>query len=110
MEISKVLEPLGIPVCHPPYSGSEDTFVTYQLMGQMGTVFAEGQEAETGVAFSVDLYTTSGSMETQEILQTIKMLLNGAAYICTVDMETFEKDTKRRHYALTATREDAVYV
>ena len=110
MEINKALEPLGIPVTHPPYSGSADTFVTYQFIGQRSAIYAEGQETETGVAFSVDLYTTSGSMETQEILQTIKMLLNGAAYICTVDMETFEKDTKRRHYALTATREDAFYV
>lgn len=110
MEINKALEPMGIPVCHPPYSGSEDTFVTYQFIGQRSAIYAEGQETETGVAFSVDLYTNRSGVDTQEILQKIKTLLNGTGYICTVDMETFEKDTKRRHYALTATREDAVYV
>ena len=110
MEINKALEPIGIPVCHPPYSGSEDTFVTYKFIGHRSAIYAEGQETETGVAFSVDLYTNRSGVDTQEILKNIKTLLNGTGYICTVDMETFEKDTKILHYSLTATREDAVYV
>ena len=106
MEISKALEPMGIPVCHPPYSGSEDTFVTYQLMGQMGTVFAEGQEAETGVTFSVDLYTTG---EYEQLVQEIKNLTAAAGYICVVDQEMYESDTKRRHIAMTATIPEKIY-
>lgn len=109
MEISKALEPMGIPVCHPPYSGSDDTYVTYQFTGQRSAIYAEGEEAETGASFSVDLYIST-EQNAQAMLIQIKKLLSDAGYICTVDMETTEKETRRRHYALTAIREGAIYV
>lgn len=106
MEISKALEPLGIPVTHPPYSGSAETFVTYQLMGQVGAVFAESQEAETGMTFSVDLYTKG---EYEQLVKDIKTLSAAAGYICTVDQEIYEIDTGRRHIAMTAVTAEEIY-
>lgn len=110
MEINKVLAPLGIPVCHPPYSGAAETYITYQFIGQRSTVYAEGKEAETGTAFSVDLYTSASKTDIGSIINNTKKLLQSAGYICTVDMETVETKTQSRHYALTAIKEDAIYV
>ena len=36
MMIYEALEDLGVPVCHPPYKGGEETYITYQLLGQSG--------------------------------------------------------------------------
>ena len=49
MMIYEALSSLGVPVCHPPYKGAEETYITYQLLGQSGQLYAEGGEAETGV-------------------------------------------------------------
>ena len=49
MMIYEALSSLGVPVCHPPYKGAEETYITYQLLGQSGQFYAEGGEAETGV-------------------------------------------------------------
>lgn len=107
MEISKVLEPLGIPVTHPPYSGSAETFVTYQLVGQVGVLYAEGQEKETGVMYSVDFYTEKTPF-TSDILE-IKRLLSAAGWNSTINAEIYEKETGKHHIAMSATHAGAIY-
>jgi hypothetical protein len=32
MMIYEALADLGVPVCHPPYKGAEETYITYQLL------------------------------------------------------------------------------
>ena len=56
MMIYEALSSLSVPVCHPPYKGAEDTYITYQLLGQSGQIYAEGGEAETGVQFAVSIF------------------------------------------------------
>ena len=41
-------------VCHPPYMGDQRTYVTYQCMGQVAILYADGVEKETGVMYAVD--------------------------------------------------------
>lgn len=106
MEISKALSALGIPVCHPPYSGGEHTFVTYQLMGQSGTMYAESREAETGMGYSVDLYTDG---EYVTLIHSIKSALEDAGYSCVVDQEIYEQNTGLRHIAMSATIPEEIY-
>lgn len=56
MMIYEALADLGVPVCHPPYKGGEETYITYQLLGQSGQIYAEGGEAETGVQYAVSIF------------------------------------------------------
>ena len=56
MMIYEALSSLGVPVCHPPYKGAEETYITYQLLGQSGQLYAEGGEAETGVQYAVSIF------------------------------------------------------
>lgn len=109
MMITDALAPLGLPVCHPPYSGGARKFVTYQSMGQTGTIYAEGEEAETASSFAVDLYTDGGASENDALIKRIKALLREAGYICTVGPEIREKDTGLRHYPLTAETVEELY-
>lgn len=49
MSIEDALRPTGLPVSGLPYEGRADTYVTYQLIGQLSTIYAEGREAATAV-------------------------------------------------------------
>ena len=44
MMIYEALADIGVPVCHPPYKGAEETYITYQLLGQSGQIYAEGRK------------------------------------------------------------------
>ena len=89
MMIYEALADLGVPVCHPPYKGAEETYITYQLLGQSGQIFAEGFAAS--------------------LLQRAKAALEAAGYIVTVDMETYDKETGRTQIAIIAETEGAEY-
>lgn len=106
MGIDIVFAPLGIPVCHPPYSGAARTFLTYQFMGQAGTFYAESVEAETGASFAIDLFTDG---EYMQLVRDIKALAATANYTCVVDQEIYEQDTGLRHIAMTATVPEDIY-
>ena len=103
MMIYEALSSLGVPVCHQPYKGGEETYITYQLLGQSGQLYAEGGEAETGVQYAVSEGFAAG------LLQRTKAALEAAGYIATVDMETYDKETGRTQIALIAETEGAAY-
>ena len=63
MMIYEALADLGVPVCHPPYKGGEETYITYQLLGQSGQIYAEGGEAETGVQYAVSIFAEGFAAE-----------------------------------------------
>jgi len=109
MMITDALAPLSVPVCHPPYSGAARKFITYQSMGQTGTIYAEGEEAETASSFALDLYTDGGATENDALVKRIKALLWEAGYMCVVNAEIHEKDTGLRHYAMTAETVEELY-
>ena len=106
MTISEALEPTGIACTHPPYQGEDDRYVTYQLIGQSGILYAEGAEQETGVAYAVDLYVKGDYIETMLI---VKAALERGGYIVSIDVEYLENDLDLYHISMTATIEGAVY-
>ena len=76
-------------------------------MGQIGTLYAEGVEKETGVMYSVDYYTDIPPFETA--IKDIKDRLAATGWSCTVDAEMYETDTGLYHIAMTAARVGGVY-
>ena len=106
MKIFEALENLGVPVCHPPYKGSNETYITYQLLGQGNRVYAESREAETSVMYAVSIFSEGFAAG---LLRETKASLEAAGYIVTVDMETYDKDTGRTQIALIAETEGNEY-
>ena len=106
VKIFEALENLGVPVCHPPYKGSNETYITYQLLGQGNRVYAESREAETSVMYAVSIFSEGFAAG---LLRETKASLEAAGYIVTVDMETYDKDTGRTQIALIAETEGNEY-
>ena len=106
MTIYEALKDLPVPVCHPPYNGAETTYITYQLLGQSGQLYAEGAEAETGVQYAVSIFAEGFAAG---LVKRVKAALEAAGYIVTVDMETYDKETGRTQIALIAETEGAEY-
>lgn len=106
MMIYEALADLGIPVCHPPYKGAEETYITYQLLGQSGQLYAEGGEAETGVQYAVSIFAEGFAAD---LLKRTKAALEAAGYIATVDMENYDKETGRTQIAIIAECEGTEY-
>lgn len=106
MTIYDALAGLGVPVCHPPYKGGEETYITYQMLGQSGQIYAEGREVETGVTYAVSIFAEGF---TADLMKRAKTALESAGYIVTVDMESYDKETGRTQIALIAETEGAVY-
>lgn len=106
MTIAEALKDKYI-VCHPPYMGDARTYVTYQCIGQTGVLYAEGAERETGVMYSVDLYTDAPPFEAA--VKDIKGRLAAAGWGCTVDAEMYETDTGLYHIAMSALAVGGIY-
>ena len=106
MMIYEALSSLGVPVCHPPYKGGEETYATYELVGESGQLFAEGGEDETGVQYAVSIFADRFDAG---LLTRAKAALEAAGYIVTVDMETYDKQTGRTQIAIIAECEGAEY-
>ena len=108
MTISEALKNIGMPAGPPPYRGNAVPYVTWQLIGQVGTIYAEGAEAETGVSFSVDIYD-----ETREgcvaAMLTVKAALAAGGWLAQAETEYWEKDVDRYHIVLTALTVGAEY-
>ena len=107
MTINSALAALKLPITHPPYKGEADEYVTYQLITQSTTLYAEGIEAETSVLYAVDYYTKTAPFA--EKLLEIKRLLQTAGWTCTVNAEDYEPDTGLYHIPMTATRVGGIY-
>ena len=106
MMIYEAISSLGVPVCHPPYKGAEKTYITYQLLGQSGQIYAGGGEAETGVQYAVSIFAEGFAAG---LLKRVKAALEAAGYIATVDMENYDKETGRTQIAIIAECEGAEY-
>ena len=106
MTIFEALAPMGCPVSHPPYYGKEPLYITYQSLGQLGQIYAEGQEAETCTSFAINLYFSK--LDPTKIF-AVKSLLQQAGYIVTVDGEIYESAEARTRIMMTAEREGEQY-
>ena len=107
MTINSALTALKLPITHPPYKGEADEYVTYQLITQSTTLYAEGTEAETSVLYAVDYYTKTVPFEAK--LLEIKRLLQAGGWTCTVNAEDYEPDTGLYHIPMTATHIGGIY-
>ena len=107
MTINSALAALKLPITHPPYKGEADEYVTYQLITQSTTLYAEGTEAETSVLYAVDYYTKTVPFEAK--LLEIKRLLQAGGWTCTVNAEDYEPDTGLYHIPITATHIGGIY-
>lgn len=91
MSIRTLLETaLDVPVKRPDYKGDALQYVTYQLLGQTGTIYAESTEAETGTEFAVNLWSKT---DYTELLLDLKHTLLDARYRASVQAEYFDKDS-----------------
>lgn len=106
LTIYEALSGLDIPVQHPPYRGDAQTYVTYSLLGQDGTVYADGSEKETSVSYAVNVYAPGNYIS---IMLAVKSALETAGYIVVVDTEYYEYDVELQHVVLTASIEGALY-
>lgn len=89
MSIRTVLSGLNVPVRRPDYKGKDPQYITYQLLGQTGTIYAESTEAETGTAFLVNIWSKT---DYTALLASVKMTLLRARYRVLVMSESFEKE------------------
>lgn len=106
MKIYEALELVGVPVCHPPYTGDAHTYITYQLLGQDGVLYAEGKEQETAVTYAVNIFAEKF---TAGIIGLTKFALETAGYIATVETETYDGTAGTTQVSLIATKEGAEY-
>ena len=98
MSIRTVLEAaVSVPVKRPDFKGNPDQYITYHLLGNVGTIYAEGVEAETGTRFSVDIWS---KIDYVDLLVAVKTALQNARYTCTVLTEYFERDSGYYHVVL----------
>ena len=105
--ISQALEQIGYPVCHPPYGGGARKYLTYQLIGQIGAIYAEGKEAATGTTFGLDFFTDTPPFAPD--LAAIKAALEAEGYVAWVETEQYEAATGLWHVAMTAVCPGGVY-
>lgn len=95
MSLEATLSAIGITTSTSPYTGTADSFITYHMVNEEDTVFADG-EAQAGEGmYSVD-YFTKGAWRTA--VNTIKAELKAAGYkVQSIGPEIYETDTKRYH-------------
>lgn len=106
MKIYEALELVGVPVCHPPYKGDADTYITYQLLGQDSMLYAEGKEQETAVTYAVNIFAEKF---TAGIIALTKLALETAGYIATVETEVYDGTAGKTQVSMIATKEGAEY-
>jgi len=97
---------LPVPCCHTPYLGDAEVYVTFQLLPQRATLYAEGREAETSVQYAVSIFRPRYSAA---LLREVKRLLEQAGYIATVEAEFYDRDTRRNQTTIIATIEGDAY-
>ena len=89
MSIRTVLSETGVPVVRPDYKGDAPQYITYQMVGQTGTIWAESTEAETGTAFLVNIWSKT---DWTQLLTDVKAILLRERYRITVMSEVFGKE------------------
>lgn len=96
----------AVPCAAVRYDGTAPSYVLYSLLGQTGEIYAEGREAETGVGYAVDCYSPGRS---PALMIAVKVALEAAGYVVTVELEHYDHESDRFQSSLTAILEGAVY-
>ena len=99
MSIRTVLSGLNVPVRRPDYKGDAPQYITYHLLGEVGTIYAEGKAAETGTRFSVDIWSKTDYIS---LPTSVRSALQNANYTVVVLAEYFESNSGYYHVVLEA--------
>lgn len=89
MTIHEALSHLGLPVCHPPYKGGEEKYICYQNLGQVGQIYAESKEAETGMSWIVELISPAYD---SEFIRQSKEALEASGYVVLIDGSAYNDE------------------
>ena len=107
LTIKEIFAPaLGIPVERAAYRGDAPAYLLYSCLGQDGTIYADGKEAETGVMFALELYSRGNWLP---ILTLIRQTAEANDMIVVVEADTREADTGLYHLSMTLYRVGADY-
>ncbi len=90
-----VFKGVTVPVWEFKYTGSEKTYITYQLLIEPVPMYADDEEEGTVVHFTVDLYTNNSAFE--PLKREIRKRLRDAGFIISRGPETYENDTALYH-------------
>lgn len=91
MSLKTLLESsVSVPVKRPDYKGDAEQYVTYQMTGQTGTIYAESTEAETGTEFMVSLWSKT---DHTELLHDVKWALLNARWRVRVESEYYDSES-----------------
>lgn len=100
MSLKTLLESsVNVPVKRPDYKGDAEQYVTYQMIGQTGTIYAESTEAETGTAFLINIWSKT---DYTQLLHDVKWTLLEAHYRVSVMGETFDTESGYHRVILDA--------
>jgi hypothetical protein len=95
VSLEATLSATGIETSASPYTGTADSFITYHLVNEEDTFFADGDARAGEGMYSVDYFTT-GAWRTA--VEAIKSALKAAGYnVQSVGPEIYETDTRRYH-------------
>lgn len=91
MSIRTLLESaVSVPVKRPDYKGDAEQYITYKMLGQTGTIYAESTEAETGTEFTISIWSKT---DYTKLLLDVKLALLDAHYLVVVGPEYFDSDS-----------------
>lgn len=91
MSLKTLLESsVNVPVKRPDYKGDAPQYITYHMLGQTGTIYAESTEAETGTEFWISIWSKT---DYTQLLHDVKWALLAARWRATVEAEYFDSDS-----------------
>ena len=92
--ILEALKPIGIPVSFQIYSGEKESYITFFIYNEKGEMFAEDEEAITGVYIQVDVWTKG---DYTDIVKRVKELLKLEGFQRSSEIDLYEDDTGIYH-------------
>ena len=103
MSLETTLNGTGIPATAAPYTGSADSFISYHMVNEEDTTFADGDAQAEERMYSVDFFS-KGAWRSS--VDTIKTALKAAGFkIQSVGPEIYETDTRLYHIPMLVLEE-----
>lgn len=98
--LKQTLDTLGVPVQRLTYSGSAETFITYQCITSTETAFADDDNEAEEFLYRVDIFSRRDYIAL--LRQTKRALKLAGFYGVTIEAELYENDTRFFHVPINA--------
>jgi hypothetical protein len=98
--IINALNPFGVPVRFQKLTeedGSPDTYITFFLINEYGSMFADNEEQQTASLVQVDIWSKSNY---NSLVEQVKNKLKEIGFTRTAGADLYEEDTKIYHKAM----------